>query len=827
MNIELLAPAGSYQTVEAAIQAGADAVYMGGMKFGARAFAENGDEDTVIAAIRYVHLHGKKLYLTVNTLLKNRELEQELYAYLKPLYEAGLDAVIVQDPGVLRFVKEHFPDMHIHASTQMTITGEMSAALLEEMGCNRIVTARELSLKEIEAIRDRSSLEIESFIHGALCYCYSGQCLMSSLFGGRSGNRGRCAQPCRLPYGVYENGKKINSEKNQFALSPKDMCTIEILPEILRAGVTSLKIEGRMKRPEYTAGVVRIYRKYLDLYLENAEFYTKYPERYHVEKADLQELFDLYNRDGFHTGYYRDHNGPKMMAVKNEKLSNGQKARNEALFGHIKAEYLDKQKKIPLDGFLELRVGQPARFVVRNAGNVKKTMTENASRKVNNSTVDNDIKTINAPTSVVEENNNKFSEEADTGFCVEVTGQVVDMAQKQPLSKERILSQMKKTGNTPFEFVQLDVEMDENLFMPMQALNELRRAGLEAYENSIYDSYVRQVPQEETQIATSKIGKFGNETCSKQKKQLQDSEFAKELLQNSDDQKAELQNAVSDAEVSETENCEICVSVETKEQLKIALTSKQVARIYASVTVFDKKDLVNSVADYIQDANRNGKKAYIALPFIVRKDALSFLEKYYQKFIDMGLAGYLVRSLESVSHLRALGLASYLVADANLYTYNNRAKEYYGELGICRDTAPYELNSKELRGRENCNSEVVIYGYQPLMVSVQCVKKNFRNCTKKSEILTLQDRYKKEFCVKCVCDFCYNIIYNSIPLGIWKEAEELKQLGFTSFRMNFTMEQPEEMKKLLNDFGRLYLYRDPVSFGTEQFTKGHLKRGVE
>lgn len=763
MDIELLAPAGSYQTMVAAIEAGADAVYMGGMKFGARAFAENGDEDTVIAAIRYVHLHNKKLYLTVNTLLKDREIENELYEYLKPLYEAGLDAVIVQDPGVLRFVKEHFPDMHIHASTQMTITGKMSASLLEEMGCSRIVTARELSLKEIEEIRNHTSLEIESFIHGALCYCYSGQCLMSSLFGGRSGNRGRCAQPCRLPYGVYENGKKINSEKNQFALSPKDMCTIEILPEIIGAGVTSLKIEGRMKRPEYTAGVVRIYRKYLDLYLKNADKYLKYPETYRVEKADLQELFDLYNRDGFHTGYYKDHNGPKMMAAKNEKLSNGQKARNESLFKYIKAEYLDKQRKIPLNGSLNLHVGAPA--VLRIEGEKKDCQTPKCS------------------------NYNAFTNDLDNGMKyglakrIEVTGQLVEAAQKQPLAKDRVLAQMKKTGNTPFEFANLEIEMDDNLFMPMQSLNELRRAGLEAYENSIYDSYTRSAGEKR----------------------------AYESEERADEEK----------------HYELCVSVENKEQLNVALESNLVSRIYASITIFDKKDIVNSVMKYVESAKKKGKKAYLALPFIVRNDVLEYPDAAYQRLIDLGLSGFLVRSLESVSHLRSLGLASCIVADANLYTYNRRAQDYYRELGICRDTAPYELNSKEMRSRVNTDSEVIVYGYQPLMVSAQCVKKNFRNCTKKSEILTLQDRYKKEFCVKCVCDFCYNIIYNSIPLGIWKEADELKQLGFQSFRMNFTMEKPEEMKGILNDFGRLYLYGEKVRFQMEQFTKGHLKRGVE
>lgn len=797
MDIELLAPAGSYQTMVAAIEAGADAVYMGGTKFGARAYAENGDEDTIIAAIRYVHLHNKKLYLTVNTLLKDRELENELYDYLKPLYEAGLDAVIVQDPGVLKFVKEHFPDMHIHASTQMTITGKMSASLLEEMGCSRIVTARELSLKEIEDIRKNTSLEIESFIHGALCYCYSGQCLMSSLFGGRSGNRGRCAQPCRLPYGVYENGRKINSEKNQFALSPKDMCTIEILPEVIRAGVTSLKIEGRMKRPEYTAGVVRIYRKYLDLYLKNADKYEKHPEMYRVDKADLQELFDLYNRDGFHTGYYKDHNGPKMMAVKNEKLSNGQKARNEALFKYIKTEYLDKQRKLPLDASIRLHVGRPAVFKV--AG-------------------------------------------------IEVTGQIVEAAQKQPLAKDRVLAQMKKTGNTPFEFTHLDIEMDDNLFMPMQALNELRRAGLEAYENSVYDRYARTAEDKksyESQLEnhthefenTSSVDDYlhdsGKNDNDIYKKDIYDKDtYDKDIYDKDIYDKDVYDKGVYDKDVYHKEiyidsDYEICVSVETKEQLQVAFASSLVSRIYASITIFDKKNIVNSVTKFVNAAKENGKKPYLALPFIVRKDVLGYLEDYYQKLIELGLAGYLVRSLESVSYLRSLGLAAYLVADANLYTYNKRAQDYYREFGITRDTAPYELNSKELRNRVNDNSEVIVYGYQPLMVSAQCLKKNFRNCTKKSEILTLQDRYKKEFCVKCVCDFCYNIIYNSIPLGIWKEADELKKLGFQAFRMNFTMEKPDEMKHLLNEFGRLYMHGEKVQFQAEQFTKGHLKRGVE
>ena len=235
-KIEILSPAGSYESMKAAIAAGADAVYIGGNRFGARAYADNLTEEQLLEAIDYVHLHGRKIYLTVNTLLKEKELRESFYEYLRPYYERGLDAVIVQDIGVLQFVKEHFPDLPIHASTQMTITNALGARFLEEQGVERVVTARELQLEEIKDIREKTDVEIESFVHGALCYCYSGQCLYSSMLGGRSGNRGQCAQPCRLPYKV--NGSKESS----YVLSLKDICTLEYIPELVEAGIDSFKI---------------------------------------------------------------------------------------------------------------------------------------------------------------------------------------------------------------------------------------------------------------------------------------------------------------------------------------------------------------------------------------------------------------------------------------------------------------------------------------------------------------------------------------------------------------------------------------------------------
>ena len=300
-KLELLAPAGSVESLKAAVSAGADAVYMGGSRFGARAYADNPKGDALLEAIDYAHLYGVRLYLTVNTLLKEPELKRELYAYLLPCYEHGLDAVIVQDLGVLQAVREWFPELPIHASTQMTLYGGRSVKLLERLGVRRVVLPRELSLEEIREIHQTSKAEIECFVHGALCYCYSGQCLFSSILGGRSGNRGRCAQPCRLSYEAFADGKRLSPKGGQPLLSPKDLCALDLIPEIAQAGVSSLKIEGRMKRPEYTAGVVRIYRKYVDRYLNFGE------KDYHVSEEDRKELLLLFNRDGSRQTRKREH----------------------------------------------------------------------------------------------------------------------------------------------------------------------------------------------------------------------------------------------------------------------------------------------------------------------------------------------------------------------------------------------------------------------------------------------------------------------------------------------------------------------------------------
>ena len=312
-EIELLAPAGSREAFYGAVHAGADAVYMGGEKFGARAYADNFSREDLIACIRYGHIHGCRSYLTVNTLMKEQELT-ELTEELRPLYEAGLDGVIVQDIGALHVIRQYFPGLKIHASTQMTVTGPEGAKLLKELGVSRVVPARELSLRELGNLKRESGLEVEAFVHGAMCYCYSGACLFSSILGDRSGNRGRCAQPCRLAYDTDSPGAVVH-RKEYYPLSLKDLCTIEHLPELIEEGIDSLKIEGRMKRPEYAAGVTALYRKYLDRYLTHPE------KPFHVENEDLEALAKLYIRSQRQDGYFFRQNGREMVTLESPSYS--------------------------------------------------------------------------------------------------------------------------------------------------------------------------------------------------------------------------------------------------------------------------------------------------------------------------------------------------------------------------------------------------------------------------------------------------------------------------------------------------------------------------
>ena len=732
-NIELLAPAGSYEGFEAALGAGADAVYVGGSMFGARAYAQNFTQEELLKAIDTAHIHGRKLYLTVNTLLKNRELKEELIAYLTPYYEAGLDAVIVQDMGVFQLLKQEFPGLHLHASTQMTVTGPEGMKFLAAQGATRVVAARELSLEELSRMHQASPIEIEAFIHGALCYSYSGQCLMSSLLGGRSGNRGRCAQPCRLPYQV-KNFKTRDYGKGEFCpLSLKDICTIEILPEIIQAGVTSLKIEGRMKQPSYTAGVTGMYRKYLDLLFEKGQ------ENYRVNEKDKKYLLDLFNRGGSCTGYYQMGNGPQMMAFTNEKKT-----------GEVSLQ--PRTLKEPIKGELSLFPESPVFLTVSCHG------------------------------------------ESATAFLGEV-----QYAKSQPVTKERIRQQMDKLGNTPFVWESLDIQMGESIFVPMKTLNEARHQALEELQEKLLEKYRRDKAEKMKEAETKP-----EESVSSTEKST--SNYVPYGVERA---------------------IPVYASCETDEAAEILCREKGIQGIYLPYLLMEK---------YLQAGLSQGKEMYLSLPHITRGNPPKGYVDQIQNWLKEGMTGLLVRNLESYSRLAELGLSEKCVLDHSLYTWNDEAIHFWKNQKILRNTVPLELNEKELRHRENAGSEMIVYGRLPLMHSAQCVRKNTTGCNRQEDRLVLKDRYDKEFPVVCYCHPwktgntkpegpCYNIIYNSLPYGLLKEADKVKALGVSAVRLSFTIESAGQTQQILEDF--VAAYQGGRVSREYEFTKGHFKRGAE
>ncbi len=712
-DVEILAPAGSMECLRAAVAAGADAIYLGGTKFGARAYAQNLSEEDLVQAIEYVHIHGRKIYMTVNTLLKDRELN-ELYAYLLPYYKAGLDGVIVQDIGAVKFIGEYFPEMPVHASTQMTITNTLGADFLKRYGITRVVPARELSLKEIRDMKKQTGLEMECFVHGALCYCYSGQCLLSSMIGGRSGNRGQCAQPCRLPY-------QTEGKKPADLMSLKDLCTIDILPELIDAGIDSFKIEGRMKQPEYVYTVVKMYRKYADQYLK-LQKEGKGKSSYHVSEADKRELLATYQRRGYCEGYYYQHNGKDMVSLKRPK--NGRDGSAE------EKPWQDIKVQEKINGILTLSVGNRAKLTVL-CGDV----------------------------------------------TVECIGQEVQAAQKQPLDPARIEKQMRKTGNTEFTFDNLEILVEGNVFLPMQALNELRREGIEELTEQIQMQYRREEAGCGMKTATAGFD--------------------------------------SDADgVTETagkKECCISASVQNKAQLDTAVNSK-IRYIYLEEDVeFERED---------------GVQYFLAMPYIFRENTIKRYEKMYTE-IEKKYDGILIRNWESYAWLKQHKYQKEIRSDYNLYIFNRKTKEELRRLGIARGTASVELNDREL-ARIGIEEQVFIaYGYQPVMISAGCIQKTSASCDGKGGVLSISDRYQKKFAVRRYCRDCYNVMYNSAPLFLADKAEEVHALAPAELRLDFTTESSGQVKEICHAYTLAFEKGCKTEPPMQDYTRGHFKRGVK
>lgn len=704
-DFELLAPAGSLEIFKGVIESGADAVYVGGSMFGARAYANNFTEEELLEAIDFAHLRGVKVYLTVNTLIKNSEFSK-LYDYLLPYYKRGLDAVIVQDLGVVKAIHEYFPSMEIHTSTQMTVTGADGVRFLSQFGVTRVVMAREVSLAEMKRIHEETGMELEAFVHGALCYSYSGQCLFSSILGGRSGNRGRCAQPCRLPY-------TVDGKKDEYILSLKDMCGIKALDKLHEAGVYSLKIEGRMKQLEYACGVVKYYRSYID---------SMKP----VTDADYDRIKALGNRCGFTDRYYFEHNGSDMVTyVKPNFVSKA-------------AEPLPEKRKLSIEGELVLREGEPGSLTVKRGDVVYQASIE-----------------------------------------------PVSAALKAPLDKKAAIDRINKTGDTEFEFSHIDAQIGENVFVPNGALNKLRRDAILGLSDKLLEKYYR----DDARYADM------SSLC----------ELPEHVVKRD--------AAHGDEAVNAKDYTTIC-SCMTRKQLETLMGYDCFDVFYLDFDMYDRKTLIQRFADDVLSLTKQNKKVYLMLPTILRADSSDYFVSIAKELDKVSFEGFVVKNYEELYLTENLFTGKKTILDHNMYTFNDVSKSAFFEHGVSGDTVPLELNSREIMHRNNIGSQMIVYGYYPLMTTANCVHKNTKGCDKKQELIYLKDRYNKSFAVCNNCRECYNTIYNSLPTMLTKNIGKLKDAGIRSFRYSFTIETPKQIKAVMED-------------KAAEYTNGHYKRGVE
>ena len=701
-DFELLAPAGNLEIFKGVIESGADAVYVGGSMFGARAYANNFTEEELLEAIDFAHLRGVKVYLTVNTLIKNSEFSK-LYDYLLVYYKRGLDAVIVQDIGVVKAIHEYFPSMEIHTSTQMTVTGADGVRFLSQFGVTRVVMAREVSLAEMKRIHEETGMELEAFVHGALCYSYSGQCLFSSILGGRSGNRGRCAQPCRLPY-------TVEGKKDEYILSLKDMCGIKALDKLHDAGVYSLKIEGRMKQLEYACGVVKYYRSYID---------SMKP----VSDADYDRIKALGNRCGFTDRYYFDHNGSDMVTyVKPNFVSNA-------------AEPSPEKRKLSIEGELVLREGEPGSLTVKRGDVTYKASIE-----------------------------------------------PVSAALKAPLDKKAAIDRINKTGDTDFEFSHIKAQIGENVFVPNGALNKLRRDAISGLCDKLLKKYYRN-----------------------------DARYADMSRLTALPEHVVKSDAAHDEAINDYTTICSCM---TRAQLDTLIGYECFDVFYLDFDMYDRKTLIQQFADDVKSLTKQNKKVYLMMPTIFRADSSDYFVSIAKELDKVSFEGFVVKNYEELYLTENLFTGKKVILDHNMYTFNDVSKSAFFEHGVSGDTVPLELNSREIMHRNNIGSQMIVYGYYPLMTTANCVHKNTKGCDKKQKLIYLKDRYNKSFAVCNNCKECYNTIYNSLPTMLTKNISKLKEAGIRSFRYSFTIETPTQIKAVMDD-------------KVAEYTNGHYKRGVE
>lgn len=802
---ELLSPAGSMESLKAAVNGGCDAVYLGGKQFSARQYAGNFDLKELEDACDYCHLRGVKVYVTVNTVYKDEELAGFL-TYIRSLYEMGVDALIMQDTGAERLVKAHFPDFPLHASTQMTCNSLADVKYWEGRGFDKIVLSRELSLEEIKHITENTEAEIETFVHGALCVCYSGQCIMSSMLGGRSGNRGRCAQTCRLPYTLY---KGYDSMAEGYLLSPKDVMTVELLPQLIEAGIASLKIEGRMKSPEYVAGVTRIYRKYIDLYFEN-------PKEYKVDPADIKALQQLFNRGGFTEGYYTSFAGREMMSIERPK--------SWGLKVGIVDKYLPKYKKVTIRTREPLVPGDGLEIWTQTEPHVGTNVSKHSKAgEVITITLEGDINkndVVYRTFGKALQDELKKTYEKDTrklpiygmlrvkegepislqlwdngGNSVFVSGSIVEPAGSSPMLPMKLRENISKMGATPFVLADLQTDIDRYIYVNISEVNRVRRAACEALEAAILKKSKRKAKDDAVYAKPEK----------------QPMQLRKKLT----------------------------AVVTNMGQLDAVLQARGICRVYYEAAA----DLEKNLDKILAKCRKAGVTLYAALPRVAREWNAKAEQPMIDRLIASEIDGFLVRAAGQFAQVRKSGKK--IVVDYNLNAMNRQTVEYWKEQGADNVCLSVEANLQEINRMGDKDCEMVVYGYLPLMKTQQCPIGNYvggkdghKFCTERSneDLYFLRDRKGVRFPLMTDCERCVCTILNGKPLFTLKFYDEILESTTGLVRLDFTKEGPGRAERIAKAYGEMTADAERMSPATRNLlgemsekgsTKGHFFRGVE
>jgi putative protease len=785
-KIELLAPSGSMESLITAVNNGADAIYLGGNKFSARAYASNFDNETMMKAVDYSHSYGVKVYVAINTSLKQSELKEAL-KYTGYLYEIGVDALIIQDVGLVSLIRDVYPNFELHASTQMTVHNGEGALYFKEKGIKRIVLSRELSLEEIKYISKDLDIETEIFVHGALCVCYSGQCLMSSMIGGRSGNRGRCAQPCRMQYTI--KGETLG-EKKGYLLSPKDTCLIEDVDSIIKSGTSSLKVEGRMKKPEYVAGVTRTYRKAIDKVIMNSKF--------DLNKG-RNELAQLFNREGFAKAYLYKNTGKDMMSYnypKNTGVFIGQVTNNgEVILEENVA--LGDGIRFNDDGFTLSKIlknnnevkdasrGETVKLFP-TGGYKKGCRLYKMSDKKLYDELKEDLKSYKRKISLIGDVEFKVNapiiiKTKFNGKEYKVFGENVEVATNAPMTRERVQEALKKSGEIPYKFDQIVFDIFDEGFMRIADINNLRR---ELFEKILKD-----------------------EVSSYRKRRIQESIKIKNIKSN--------------------EDLGYIYSCITKNQLKALIENEDVQNIALDISFSRQKNCLNKEdLNNLYEQNSKNKNIYLKVPNIIKGEFKNIV-----KIIDE-LVPYIKGIITSnVGIIKIYKEKLFIIGDYKLNIFNKEAAEFYAE-DIDIPCVSLELNRKEIKEMmrdTNCKVGVNIYGSTELMVSEHCpIGSTFGGKASKKECngacmkdnFKLIDRMNESFSV-LADNNCRSHILNSLATNLIEQVEELKSFNIVNYRVDFNDESYEEVNDILEQIAK------GKKNENKKYTQGHYRRGVE